>query len=790
MPETDVRPGRWSVNDILRNYPTLGVPHFQRGLVWGPDSVSRLLESLYFETPCGVMLLWSPKNPAREGVRLPSGQAPSFLILDGQQRIRSVYQALQGDGESAEGGEVNDDEEKGPKIWCLNLARVPELASEPHLRDAFRDLDRFPLFRLVRDPRDPDAAFKYNLIPLEILLSDSDIPVVLLRGGESTTVLLNRIEEIGLRRMVRGMREHQLFDVHVLQETDRAFRLRDVVDIYNRINSGGRRVESEEVAFATLVSLSPGTGEWLRQAFEKIHPASSRPKPWRSFRDDILQRRKEKAFGFKLILRTFIQVCAYHFGYSLGSNSVSFDVVDRPVFRRDLLRAAEKVKALRDRTSGVLSFVRDVLRSELGCDDLQMLPDTTALLPVFQLLIRFPGIALQPNGDRVVASLILRLLLLPRLNPAIALQLMELVNQSRTGGECLKRLAEEIGEDLTGKALRKRLERSNSLQDRYVLLLYWLVRRKGAHDLTYDQLAPAKRNALVSEYGQKYEHAVLLDESVDPEKQHLVPYKELRKLFGLRSRGRISRHPANNIGNISYLSHAMNDFKTGLGGDAADLSREPEENLKRHLLLGAAGEDLRKVFLEASDGGRKRSQRRKSFERFSRDRRELIGGEFDDWARELGNDSAVRARIEPDDDRLHPQDEDRVRSCGFPDEVEEAFLDCLVTRRLRLSKSKSAKKKGDLVFEIKDDSRRIAIEVKVGPEKGGIGLKLRHSKLASKVLAELEVAPPSILERPPVGADVHKSFWLLSVDEGRCAGTARVLTVLSGLLEKHKTARA
>jgi len=35
----------WSANDFLEQYEKLGIPHFQRGLVWGPNPVSLLLES-------------------------------------------------------------------------------------------------------------------------------------------------------------------------------------------------------------------------------------------------------------------------------------------------------------------------------------------------------------------------------------------------------------------------------------------------------------------------------------------------------------------------------------------------------------------------------------------------------------------------------------------------------------------------------------------------------------------------------------------------------------------------
>lgn len=781
MPSERIRPGRWTAEDILSNYPRLGVPHFQRGLVWGSDSVSLLLESLYYSTPCGGILLWEPLLPAKEGVAFPGAKSPSLLILDGQQRIRSVHQSL---GEAIVTEEAEEDGEgdvKGEKLWCLNLSRVPELAADPELGKELRDGARYPMFRLIRDPRDPDAAFKYNLIPLEILRRGDEIPRAMLKVGNATERLATKLKEIHLAKRVRQMTRTNLFDVQILKETEKVYRLPDVVSIYNRINSGGRRVESEEVAFSTLVSLSPGTGEWLREVFEKIHPPGDQLGAAEPSRDDVLRRRKEKAFGFKLILRTFIQVCSYHFGYSLGSNSISFDVVDSPTFRGDLVRAAELATHLRDRTSDVLSFIRKVLKEQLRCDDLQMLPETTALLPVFQLLIRFPGLLTLRNGAEITAFLILRLLLLPRLSQSRALKLVEVVNRCHTAAECVRALSRATGEEVSPQELRRDLANSNSLQDRYILLLYWLTRKNEALDMTYAQLKPERRQAMLAKYGKKYETPVLIEESVGPEKQHLVPYTELRKLLGIRSRGRVSRHPANNIGNITFLSHAMNDFKTGLGGDVVDLSLEPVSNLKGHFLLNPNGQPLTDLFAAAGTDTRGRSRQRRAFEKFTKARRELIAAGFEAWVTSLEKDAAVKSRIEPDP-RLDPQDEDFVRAFNLPDTIEDPLLACAQTGRLRLSRTKSSKR-GVQVFQVLDEARRKSIEVGFPDDPRGIEIRLRESKLAKALFPFLMAAPLTCMPGRP-GADelLHKSRWLLSVEPECAESTSGVLRQLAKLL--------
>lgn len=73
--------GRRSIDELLGFYEQMGIPHFQRGSVWDPAAVGLLLESLYYGTPCGVIILWAPPDVAPHGI--PLGQASMrYLIID------------------------------------------------------------------------------------------------------------------------------------------------------------------------------------------------------------------------------------------------------------------------------------------------------------------------------------------------------------------------------------------------------------------------------------------------------------------------------------------------------------------------------------------------------------------------------------------------------------------------------------------------------------------------------------------------------------------------------------
>lgn len=84
----------------------MALPDFQRDFVWDPYATDELIESIISNFPAGSLLriknghqlLFQPR--AVEGAPPLSRETnPSYLILDGQQRLTSLYQAFYGAGE-------------------------------------------------------------------------------------------------------------------------------------------------------------------------------------------------------------------------------------------------------------------------------------------------------------------------------------------------------------------------------------------------------------------------------------------------------------------------------------------------------------------------------------------------------------------------------------------------------------------------------------------------------------------------------------------------------------------
>ena len=97
-------PPRLSLGTFVGN---VQLPDFQRGWVWDDDHIPSLLASVSLSFPIGAVMMLQTGNPdvrfkprLVEGLTLASPPEPERLILDGQQRLTSLFLALLSDSRS------------------------------------------------------------------------------------------------------------------------------------------------------------------------------------------------------------------------------------------------------------------------------------------------------------------------------------------------------------------------------------------------------------------------------------------------------------------------------------------------------------------------------------------------------------------------------------------------------------------------------------------------------------------------------------------------------------------
>ena len=104
--DTKPRQVAWLLGEIEGR--RLGLPDFQRDFVWDPGATRDLLVSLMSRFPAGALLTLK-QSPSKKAFKpravelapeLDDADPPTTLVLDGQQRLTALYQALRGVGDT------------------------------------------------------------------------------------------------------------------------------------------------------------------------------------------------------------------------------------------------------------------------------------------------------------------------------------------------------------------------------------------------------------------------------------------------------------------------------------------------------------------------------------------------------------------------------------------------------------------------------------------------------------------------------------------------------------------
>lgn len=499
-----------------------------------------------------------------------------------------------------------------------------------------------------------------------------------------------------LKSKLAEMLERQLA-VRVLNTTD----LSDVIHTFIRINSGGKAVQEEEKTLARLVQLSPektddkekkGAFSVLKDLFNKIHPGEA------TGINEHLQRLKENRFGFRLFIRVFVLAANYHTGKAMGTQAMSFSAIQNNE-RLESEEGQKKIPAIWDCVESVTLAVYDLLTEKLHFDTLAFLPDSRSLRPVFMLLIKYPGF-LENNKIKDIYKSHFAYILLSLLLGAgdSEIDIMNFVTQIRNspldGCSLLKLLTTAPREKITGlKAeddklkqfieatflkdcnalmtiwekirnagnegslednLKKKFPSVKALTNRYILLLYVLERHLGAVDFYGKSLKNIKdenkKDLDFSRFSNSGREIKANMESVcgqsenPPEKQHIVPYYWLHKggEDAEPTKGRKSNDDANNIGNITYISHELNHYETGLGKYWLNLGEADAILLRGHII----SEDAKKLYNSMTPNTAISMDKESNFDNWVKQRQADIAKAFCTWVEELRQEALEKALSE------------------------------------------------------------------------------------------------------------------------------------------------
>ena len=224
------------ISAILSNIELgqLALPEFQRGYVWGREDVRKFFDSLYRHYPVGGFLVWStqPDPQTVRGDSATSG-APIKLLLDGQQRATSLYGVMRG---------------RPPEFFQGN-------------EKAFTDL----YFNVLTETFEFYGPVKMRDDPLWVSVTSLFQPDM--REVVKKVVSSAKDFDLGLEYQQRLLKLHSIGEgeLHIEEIAGEGRTVDEVVEIFNRVNSGGTKLSTADLALARLCAHSPQTRNELRR---------------------------------------------------------------------------------------------------------------------------------------------------------------------------------------------------------------------------------------------------------------------------------------------------------------------------------------------------------------------------------------------------------------------------------------------------------------------------------------------------------------------------------------------
>lgn len=314
-----------SVSELLTEIRKgeLVLPEFQRGYVWSRDQVRQFVQSMYRGHPTGHFLIWKTYKPSKvRGVDAPSDGFTN-LLLDGQQRLTSLFTLFEG---------------KPPPFY-----EGEDLFFNLYFNVVTED---FRFWQRSIMEGDPSWISVHGFLKEGIQSFVKSLPSIEQPARDVYTDHLDRLADLDNIRNYR-------YQLDVL--SDESLTVDAVVEIFNRVNSGGTPLTKADLAIAHVCSVWPEARD-----------------EFRGFSADM------EKHGFGVDLNFLVRAVA-----AMASGSV---LLEGPFYRV----AAEDLKLAWKGIKEAFEHLVNVLRHEAYVDRKQDLATDYALMP--------PTIYLARNG--------------------------------------------------------------------------------------------------------------------------------------------------------------------------------------------------------------------------------------------------------------------------------------------------------------------------------------------------------------------------------------------------------
>jgi hypothetical protein len=484
-----VQTTEWDIGTLLgavaRN--EIRLPEIQRGYVWQPTQVANLIDSLYREYPTGSLLFWkTSETPLTRGFATGGAATDSVIqslyLLDGQQRLTALSRAF-GDDAATE------------IVFNVETEKF---------RNQSAATAQDPRWIRVRDVVRPGASL-FGLT--------NQLHVATGLEPDQVSERLQRLTSVRSRK----------YHMEILTD----FPYEEITEIFVRVNSGGRRLGTSDLALATLSARWPGIVAKLQG--EADYWAG---RGWRHIDATFLTR----ALTAAVLGR----------GLSTWSHARLVNASDG-----DLDRAWHTVqRGLRD--------LIPLLTNNLRISHSSLLPSMVVLLPLIVLLGERPNEPLPPSTADAILYWLLVATIRNRYSSATDTKLGQDVPAAREA-DPVRALLKNLGIVGTRVEVTPRDLTGRSTNSPYFLLSFLVAQGNGARDWSFaTNIAVGGTDGQQLEYHHVHPRATLKGQ---PEKYSQAEINDLANFafISAKANKKISdRSPADyfpELGNAELAAH-------------------------------------------------------------------------------------------------------------------------------------------------------------------------------------------------------------------------------------------
>lgn len=316
-----------SISSLIQDFAAgnIAVPEIQRDVVWSPEQVKDLLDSVSEGYPCGSLIFWEPRERDEsliksiirpERLEQHKWKLPQYFLLDGQQRLSALAAVL------------------------LDQAQLKDLLVEleEEMPIIYADLKNFPR---VMEATTDDTGHKFPWVSVNRLFSNT------FKITEDYQKRLRPEQQRSIDDFTQRVRDYT-FPIQIIKGRSYA----DVAKIFARVNSQGTQLTGAEIHLASIVPHWPGI-----------------TKEFRDYRFELRQKNYDLDLNFLMRAITVIECGVAQI------KKLTDQVGNKKISKRHLNRVWRKAKSATD------TIIR-TLNDELELDKTKYFTSKNVLVPL------------------------------------------------------------------------------------------------------------------------------------------------------------------------------------------------------------------------------------------------------------------------------------------------------------------------------------------------------------------------------------------------------------------------